>query len=204
MLTRTQQLNGMRQLLRRVGMAIAASLLLIAATDSSAAQSSDRDHPIPLKAAELEGQLDGSDTEYFYSFVAGPGDLTVTFDVKASGANAGANLDLLDRNARPLLSLLAQGVNRGSERKAERVRLNSQQTVVMRLKGIRYGSSGGQGTYMVRLGGAVALEGDATEGGNYAGGRMGLPTSGTLRIELDDGSAQEFNLRRVRQVTVQP
>ncbi len=75
----------------------------------------------------------------------------------------------------------------------------------MRLKGIRYGSSGGQGTYMVRLGGATALKGEAaTSVGNQSDGRIDLPKSGTLRIEMSDGSAQEFDLRRVRQVTVKP
>jgi hypothetical protein len=205
MLIATHQLNAKRLLLRQVVTAFVVSLLFIAATNLSAAQSTDRDHPTPLKSNELKGELDGSDTEFFYSFVAGPGELTITFDVKASGTNAGANLDLFDKNSRSLLSLLAQGVDRGSERMVESVRLGRQQTVVMRLKGIRYGSSGGQGTYMVRLGGAAALEGKAaTDGGNPADSRMGLPTSGTLRIEMSDGSAQEFDLRRVRQVTVKP
>lgn len=206
MLTITYQLTPKRLPLRQAGIAVAALLLLIAATGSSAAQSADRDHPTPLRFNELKGELGGGDTESFYSFVAGPGELTVSFEVKASGANAGANLDLFDSTGRSLLSLLAQGVERGSERKAEKVRLSRQQTVVMRLKAINYGSSGGQGTYTVRLGGAVkGLEGEGeTGGGNPADGRMGLPTSGTLRVEMDDGAAQEFNLRRVRRVTVRP
>jgi hypothetical protein len=33
---------------------------------------------------------------------------------------------------------------------------------------------------------------------------MGLPASGTLRIEMNDGSAQEVNLSRVRRVMVKP
>ena len=180
-------------------------IFFIAAMNSAHAQSTDRDRPTPLKSPELKGRLDGGDAEYFYSFNAGPGELTVTLDVKASGTNAGAELELLDRNAKSLISLLAQGVDAGSERKVESIRLNRRQAVVLRFKGIRYGSSGGQGTYLVRLSGAVAFEDDApTVKDNTANDRLGLPASGTLRIEMEDGSAQEINLRRVRRVIVKP
>lgn len=130
---------------------------------SGAAQSNDRDNPVPLNSNELRGELDGSNTEYFYSFVAGPGELTVTFDVKASGTNAGATLDLFDKNFRPILSnILAQGINRGSERLVKSVPLGTRQTILVRIKGIEYGGAGGRGTYLLRLGGPVA-QGGASE-----------------------------------------
>src|ERR1043166_2303223 len=67
-------------------------------------RSTDRDNPTPLTANVITDELDGSDTAYFYKFTAGPGKLTVTIEVKASGTNAGAMLDLFDSNSRPLLS----------------------------------------------------------------------------------------------------
>lgn len=205
MQTRTRQFAALRYLFSRAIISFAVLFLFIAAPNSIFAQSTDRDRPTPLKTYELKGRLDGGETEYFYSFAAGPGELTVTFDVKAASTNAGAELELLDRNAKSLVSLLAQGVDAGSERKVESVRLDRRQTIVLRFKGIRYGSGGGRGTYSIKLDGAVALEGEATKTGNTStDDRLGLPAGGTLRIELDDGSAQEINLRRVRRIIVKP
>jgi hypothetical protein len=172
------------------------------------AQSIDRDHPTPLKSNELRGELDGSDTEYFYSFVAGPGELTVTFEVTASDTNAGATIDLFDKNAGSVLSgLLAQGINRGSERVVKSVRLGSRQTLIMRLKAMSYGSSSGnaKGTFLVRLSGAGAPKNGTTGSiDSQADERLGLPTSGILRLEMSDGTTQEINLSRVRRASVKP
>src|SRR4029434_516651 len=80
-------------------------------------RSTDRDNPSAVMAKVIIDELDGSDTAYFYKFTAGPGKLTVTIEVKASGTNAGAMLDLFDANSRPLLSdVLAQGIDGGTER----------------------------------------------------------------------------------------
>lgn len=140
----------------------AIAFLLLFSASLAPAQSTDRDNPTPLDSTELRGDLDGTGTEYFYSFVAGPGELTLTFDIKASGTNAGANFDLFDKNSRPILAnILVQAIDRGSERVVEKVQLGTRQTVLLRIKGIDYGSESGRGTYMVRLGGAVAQGGTA-------------------------------------------
>jgi hypothetical protein len=152
--------------------------------------------------------LDGSDTEYFYSFVAGPGELTVTFEVTASATNAGATIDLFDKNARSVISgLMAQGIDRGSERVVKSVRLGARQTLIMRLKAMSYGSSSGnaKGTFLVRLSGAGAPKSE-TSGSidSQADERLGLPASGILRLEMSDGTTQEINLSRVRRASVKP
>ena len=88
-------------------------------------RSTDRDNPTPLTANVITDDLDGSDTSYFYKFTAGPGKLTITIEVKASGTNAGAMLDLFDAKSRPILSdVLAQGVDGGSERIVNSVQLS--------------------------------------------------------------------------------
>jgi hypothetical protein len=172
------------------------------------AQSTDRDRPTPLKSNELRGELDGSDSEYFYSFVAGPGELTLTFEVTASATNAGATIDLFDKNARSVLSgLMAQGIDRGSERVVKSVRLGARQTLIMRLKAMSYGSSSGnaKGTFLVRLSGAGAQKGETSGSADSQGDdRLGLPTSGILRLEMSDGTTQEINLSRVRRASVKP
>jgi hypothetical protein len=59
------------------------------------AQSSDRDHPTLLKSNELSGDVDASGNEYFYSFAARPGELTITADIKANGSGAGIVYEFL-------------------------------------------------------------------------------------------------------------
>jgi hypothetical protein len=111
--------------------------------------------------------LDGSDTAYFYKFTAGPGKLTVTIEVKASGTNAGAMLDLFDAKSRPLLSnVLAQGVDGGNERIVNSVQLGGKRDIVMKIKGLKYGDTGGTGTYKITLDGPVSVsQAPAPQGG---------------------------------------
>lgn len=140
---------------------VVATMLLFAFSAPAFGQkrSSDRDNPTLLKSKVISDRLDGSDDEYFYRFSAGPGKLTVTFDVKANGTNAGAYLDLFDGNSNPILeNVLAQGVDSGSERIVKSVQLNKRRNIIMRIKGIRYGDSGGTGIYKIRLDGAVRFQ----------------------------------------------
>jgi len=143
---------------------VIATLLLFASVSPAFGQrSEDRENPTPLKSKEVSDQLDGSEDEYFYQFSAGPGKLTVTFEVKASGTNAGAYLDLFNAKSRPVLSnVLAQGVDGSTERVVESAQISQRQTMTLRIKGIKYGSSGGQGTYKVLLDGAVSVAPGAT------------------------------------------
>lgn len=138
-----------------------AMMLLFASTSAAFGQerSKDRDKPTPLTSSELSDDLDGSNDEYFYKFSAGPGKLTVMFEVTASGTNAGAHLDLFDADSKSILSdVLAQGVDSGSERVVKSVQLGRRRDLVMRIKGIKYGDNGGNGIYKVRLEGAVDLK----------------------------------------------
>lgn len=82
----------------------------------------------------------------------------MTIDVKASGTNAGAMLDLFDAKSRPILSdVLAQGVDGGNERIVNSIQLSGKRDIVMRIKGLKYGDSGGTGIYKVTLDGPVSL-----------------------------------------------
>ena len=110
-----------------------------------------------LTNANLSDDLDGSEDEYFYKFQAGPGKLTVTFEVTANETNVGAYLDLFGINSKAILSnMLAQGVDGGSERISKSVILAKAQDIIIRIKGIKYGSSGGYtGSYKLRLEGTA-------------------------------------------------
>ncbi|HEX4960774.1 MAG TPA: hypothetical protein VF173_08040 [Thermoanaerobaculia bacterium] len=121
------------------------------------AQSTDRDHPTPVKAAEINGDLDGSGHEGFYSFVAGPGELTLTVDVKSATGQALLNFELLGGNASTSLICceFAQADGDGqSARDVKSVTLAKRQTVVLH---VTVGKAG-TGTYRIRLSGAVAHE----------------------------------------------
>jgi hypothetical protein len=155
----SQEKTQTSSLLSVTGMFIAMTLLLVSASVAFGQErSKDRDNPTPLTSNELSDDLDGSNDEYFYKFSAGPGKLTVMFEVTASGTNAGAHLDLFDMDSRSILSdVLAQGVDSGSERVVKSVQLGRRRDIVMRIKGIRYGDNGGNGVYKVRLNGAVSF-----------------------------------------------
>jgi hypothetical protein len=131
-------------------------LVLIAATGSAFAQSTHRDHPTPLRSDEIRGELNGQEIEYFYSFTAGPGELTITVDVKSSDGTTGVNFELLDSDANKQLLCceFAQADSTGtSGRDVKSIKLGKRQTVILHLTPFKYG----KGTYRVRISGAVAL-----------------------------------------------
>jgi hypothetical protein len=136
---------------------LAASLLvLFAATGSAFAQSTDRDHPTPFRSNEIKGELNGEEIEYFYSFTAGPGEVTLTVDVKSSGGTTGTAFELLDANANKVL-ICCEGAQAGSTgesgREVASITLGKRQTVILHLTPFKYGN----GTYRVRISGAAAL-----------------------------------------------
>ncbi|MEP6787353.1 MAG: hypothetical protein ABJB40_02900 [Acidobacteriota bacterium] len=127
---------------------------------------------------DVSGALDGSDDEYFYKFGAGPRKLTITLEVTANKANAGATVDLFDSNNKAILSnrltkgleiagidskvirsnLLAEAVDSGTDRVSRTVKLEGgQQTVIIRIKGIKYPNGEGAGTYKIRVDGTAAV-----------------------------------------------
>ena len=135
---------------------MASLLVLIAATGSVFAQSIDRDHPTPFTSDEIKGELNGEEIEYFYSFTAGPGEVTITVDVKSSGGTTGTAFELLDHDASKVL-ICCEGAQAGSTGESGRevvsIKLGKRQTVILHLTPFKYGN----GTYRVRISGAAAL-----------------------------------------------
>jgi hypothetical protein len=132
-------------------------LLIVAATGTTFAQSTNRDHPTQLRSDEIRGELNGDEIEYFFSFTAGPGEVTITVDVKSSDGTTGTAFELLDRDANKVLICCegAQADSTGTTgRDIKSIKLGERQTVVLHLTPFKYG----RGTYRVRLSGAVALD----------------------------------------------
>ena len=177
--------------------------VVLFSANSAYAQSSDRDHPIPLNAGEFSGSLDNNNEEVFYSFVAGPGDLKITVDTKAStGKIAVLNFELLARDGATAIfcCAYAQGYGGGTGRAVKTVKLVKQQTVILHTTN---GPVGG-GSFNIRIAGAAnfASIGKSDNVNISESNQITVPANGKLRVELTDGSAQEFDLLRVRRVTV--
>lgn len=168
--------------------------------------STDRDSPTPFAANEVKGEGTDDKTEYFYSFTAGPGELTLTFDVKADkGANLhGFDYELFDAKSRRLTGGFLDPVRGESKRKIEKLNVRGQQQLLLRLVVTEYVD-----TYRIRLGGAVS--GGEPGSSNMsatdltpreAGNRMCLPATGTLVIILADGTQEQIDLSQVKSAAV--
>lgn len=188
--------------------ALSVLCLFLISVGSAFAQSADRDNPTRLTATEISGGAVASNTEYFYSFTAGPGELTITPEVTSNDFSCAFSIDVFDTRNNSVVTSAIIATNRNSEVGATRsVQLGRRQSLTMRLK-----FDGNAGRYRVRLGGVKDLP--STYAGTDVRYPVGPPAAdtpakrssgrGTLRVEMDNGSIQEFDLSRVRQVTVQP
>ena len=139
----------------KLGSAISViTLLMFAAITHVAAQDrgTSRETAVQIQGSSVSDDLDGSGDSYFYKFTAGPGKVTITLEVEANETNAGATLDVFGTGPRAIVSnVLAQGVDKGSETVERSFKLTKQQTLVIRIKGIRYGDSGGTGSYKITV-----------------------------------------------------
>jgi hypothetical protein len=200
---------------------IALVALIMTSTAAISAQSSDRDNPTPLDSGEITGSLNNHNEENFYSFSAGPGTLTIMVDVQANRENQGLlNFELLGRNVSTALVCceFAQGNDGGTGRETKSVKLTRRQTVILHTTN---GPIGG-GTFRVRLSGATSFSGLTSGGyndnnnndqgrddtgnvqgrGNRGGEQVDVPASGILHIRMKNGTSQDIDLRRVRNITV--
>ena len=196
-----------------------AILALILATSASA-QSSDRDNPTPISSGDITGifidhQKD-NDKENFYSFIAGPGELTITFDVKrrSQGDMASISFELLGRNGSSTALLCCEGAQSGeggTGREIASVKLAKRQTVILHLTN----ASVGGGSFHVRLSGATSFSGGSTDGGGYndngdngpgrgnrGGDPISVPANGILHIRMKNGTTQDIDLSRVSNISV--
>lgn len=187
-------------------------LMFAAFVSSSSAQSGDADNPTPLASKELKGSLGGADKEQYYSFVAGPGKVTVTVDIKAAGGVASMTLNFSAAESADVL-VMPLASHRGNKREVDSFNLDKKQTVVMKLA-----STGSyNGRYIIRLDGAVDFQpadtpspqtqpADTPSPKNSTGdfSRDCLPKSGTLSFVMSDGTVKEINLKDIQKVSHKP
>ena len=173
MKTQTKWIDRFR---RRLPMA---ALIVVALCASAKAQSTDRDNPTPLSSNEIRGTGIDKGVEYFYTFLAGPGELVLTTDVRAKAYSTFFETLLFNMDAREL-GVIRYGPTMRSERRMTRIQLGQQQPVLIQ---IALDSSAGE--YMVRISGAAQLETAAT----LSATPVAADAGGAIPVAAADASA---------------
>ncbi len=204
------------------------ALIFTIATGTLFAQSTDRDNPTPLNSSEVSGSFRDADQgskEFFYSFTAGPGDLTITFDLKGRNRDDSGSVayELLQGNASeesPLLCCEYAQMGGGTTgRSVASVKLSKRQRVILHLTN----SLNGGGIFNARFSGTgLSVGGTSTGGGtgnggndrdnndgNGRGGRdnrggenVAVPASGTLHIRMKNGTTKDIDLSLIKSITI--
>ena len=195
---------------------VAVVFIIVFAVTAAMAQSSSRDNPRVLSSGDVTGTLNDHNQESFYSFTAGPGEVTITLDVQARRNDIGnMSFELLARDGSTSLLCCygAQGDSGGTGRDTASIKLPKRQTVVLYIKS---GPVGG-GTYHVRVTGAAMFGGQMAgandsgnknensnfHGGSHSGGAaVDVPASGILHIRMKDGTVKDIDLSRVRDISI--
>jgi hypothetical protein len=138
-------------------------LALLFLSIPAAAQSTDRDNPTQLTSNEIKDEGVGKTVEYYYGFTAGPGEVTVTVDLKAKAYSTAVRFELLDAESNQILTHnMNAATTTGGERAVKKARVREKQQVTLKLV-----LDSNTGEYMIRLGGAVefqSTEATTTEG----------------------------------------
>ncbi len=147
---------------------ITAAILFFMATSVSFARaqdtpSTDRDNPTPFTSNVVTSDGVDDKTEYFYSFTAGPGEVTITLDVKAEKGTAVSSVDiaLFDAKSKKLMSTYANPDHGSSKRAVETVKVRGTQTLLLEVT-----LSTGVDNFKIKVDGAVKI--DPAVGGSVA------------------------------------
>src|SRR5437764_4274070 len=125
--------------------------LLLAAAIAAAYQSNDRISSTPLKSNLIKGAGTGKKVEYYYSFTAGQGEVSVTVDLKATSGSTGAEIEIFNRDGAKNFYYYPNAIST-TERTAKSFVNPSRQLLILRLQFDR-----SAGDYQIKLGGAVEL-----------------------------------------------
>lgn len=188
---------------------------------SAAAQSTDPFSPAPMTSDTVKGRWTSGSPSYYYSFVAGPGVIKVSFNAKPNGPIDTVGGEL--RSAEGQLLIPVENRTKGNSptvsgslTSAGRLfvatyDLERRQKLVFRFFS-NYGGTNNTGTYSIKVSGSGLYFGDdislismdpagsITDGG----GLSCMPKTGILRLEMRDGTFQEINLGRVKEMAVRP
>jgi hypothetical protein len=99
---------------------ILGALALICSGSAVLGQSSDRDTPSPLTSNDIRGAGIGKQAEFFYTFLAGPGEVTLTTDARARAYSTFFEVMLFNMDAQEV-GVVRYGPTMRSERRVTRI-----------------------------------------------------------------------------------
>jgi hypothetical protein len=152
---------------------LAALLIIIVPNSFTNAQSRERDKPTPLTSNEISGLID-SETRgkfYSYSFIANPGEVSITLTVEPGRkpkedslflSFTGVSFSLFDRNAAEIAGKeVTTANNSGTGQAVTRVEVTRRQSMVLsvHIRNWTYDTSVG-GKYRIRIDGPVDVSKD--------------------------------------------
>jgi hypothetical protein len=199
-------------LLRRL---VLLKLIVVAFAFAAFAQSTDKSSPTEIAASEYTGKGPGKETNYFYSFKGGPGDVTVTLELKAKSYSTFARMEIFDSGMRTVATAnMNAATTSGAATEARTFTLPAKQKVLIKIT-----LDANLASYRITLGGAVSNDGSGIGGATDGGGKVKfnkdmvkdmdfskfpkpvvVPNSGKLVVLMKDGSKQEFDLAEVKSV----
>lgn len=139
---------------RFIGLMLCAAISLFIGPQSAVAQSTDRDNPTPLATNEVKGYAPGKKVEYYFTFLAGPGDVVLTIDSGAKASFSEFKAELFDMEAERLTVVQVLPYPGETARRVARATFGAQQPVLLRLTLDKDAAQ-----YMARVGGAAQFAG---------------------------------------------
>lgn len=184
-------------------MALGLLLVLITSVTSAYSQSRDKNNPTRLTSKEIAGVIgDNRGENYYYTFFAGPGEVTLTLSVESDRRRAynlnGVLFELFNEDGRRIA--FGQGLAskyHEAEPVVERVSFTRRQRVLLRINIVEQNS--GSGKYQLQLGGAVHVGDNVTEQSSNLDSEdvPCLPKSGRLTISMKDGSFHVLDISQI-------
>jgi len=198
-----------KRLLRRM---VVLTLVVLAFTVAAFAQSTNKSTPTEIAGNEYTGKGPNKETNYFYSFTGGPGEVKVTLELKAKSFSTFARMEVFDSGMRTVATAnMNAATTTGPASESRTFTLPGAQKVLIKLT-----LDANLANYKITLGGAVSTgDGSDMGGGNGTIDKdkvkdllknknfpkpVSVPKSGTMRIFMKDGTTHEFALEDVKSV----
>src|SRR5687768_4599061 len=155
---------------RKLFLTVAAILLTAIGIN---AQSKDQSNPTAFTSNEFAGKGPSKETNYFFSFTGGPGEVTVRLEIKAKSYSTFARLEVLDAELDALaMHNMNASTTSGTQQVKKTINLDEKQTILLKVT-----LDGNLANYKITIGGAVETGGASTENTGSTGGAPESPGS---------------------------
>jgi hypothetical protein len=192
-----------------------AVILILFVTVSVLSQSQNPDRPTPIISNEVTKNVSAGDTnQYFYSFVAGPGTLTITAEIKGVERSQVVYFELLEKNGADDISgssgYAQTGDGGNMTREIVNVKIDKRRTILLKVTPQPLLENA---QYRIRLSGS-AISNDqikvdkkpiatTNNGKRESGESVKVPAKGILVIKMKNGSTKEIDLSLVREILIE-